>query len=155
MTVRAQIVSRDAGLRTDFGMDMARRYFGDAILSDPSLPRFARGKHKGQLKVKIHWKKVERGGWRHLEGGGGYVENRAGKSIEIKLRVLGKYGSSEPGQLIAEYGPDADGVLCGQLSPFWNAAANDFVPEPPDAEDASPCDPYAEYRMDAADMGAA
>lgn len=87
MTVRASITNREAWLGSDFGLELARRYFTEEQIA--SLPRYSRGKNKGKIKGIIRWKKVERGGW-IFEGSYygesiGRVENRVGKIIQAEL----------------------------------------------------------------------
>ena len=88
MSNRAQIATRRAFLWTEFGLSMAGRYFSQEKLSE--LPRFSRGKNKGQIKGQIEWRKVEKGGWVNegIYGGDtpvGYVERRVGSVIEVRL----------------------------------------------------------------------
>lgn len=79
-----------AYLSSDFGENMARRYFGDELID--SLPRYVRGKRKGLIKGSIWWKKVEKGGWvktgrynfEDMEATG-YVESRVGNVIKVEL----------------------------------------------------------------------
>jgi hypothetical protein len=87
MVNRAEFSTRDAFLFTDFGEEMARRYFPEEKIE--SLGRFVRGKHKGRLRGKITWVKVTRGGWVQVYPGleGGYVEPRVGKVIEVRLQT--------------------------------------------------------------------
>jgi len=89
MTTYAKFNSRSAWLSTDFGRDMAIRYFGDSVVNE--IPRYVRGKRKGLLKGQIEWRKVASGGW--VKTGGydadygaqGYVETRVNRVIEAKL----------------------------------------------------------------------
>ena len=86
----AYIEERSAWLSSEFGEKMARHYFGDQVIDE--LPRYVRGKRKGQIKGKLCWLKVERGGWvhgfhspvfGHVEGK--YVERRKGSVIAARL----------------------------------------------------------------------
>jgi len=92
MSIYAQTSENHAYLSTDFGEEMARRYFGDEIVDE--MPRYVRGKRKGQLKGQICWTKVTRGGWVKTGAydgeaghGCGYVERRVGKVIEVHLQI--------------------------------------------------------------------
>mgnify|MGYP005826563093 FL=1 len=51
---------RIARLNTDFGLKLAEKWFPNMV---EMLPRYKRGKNKGQLRGCITWRKVERGGW--------------------------------------------------------------------------------------------
>lgn len=84
MTTYAQINMRSAFLWTDFGLQMAQRYFTPEELA--KLPRFVRGKRAGHIKGQITWCKVESGGWVNDQGGG-HVENRIGKVIDCQLQT--------------------------------------------------------------------
>jgi hypothetical protein len=92
MTNYAKIESRTAYLSTDFGEEIARKWFGDEVVD--SLPRFARGPRKGKIKGAVTWSKVVRGGWVRTEratangDSAGYVENRVGRIFERKLHEL-------------------------------------------------------------------
>lgn len=85
----AQITTRTAFLFTDFGMEMAARYFPNEVLE--ALPRYKRGKHIGKPKGMLHWAKVDRGGWVRTApatasgSATGYVENRVGSVIWVNL----------------------------------------------------------------------
>ena len=99
MTNFADIRTRDAWLSSEFGENMARRYFGDKAVDN--MPRYVRGKRKGLLKGQIQWRKVERGGWvsdKSAINGRGYVENRLGKVIAADL-VIPEWGA-EPKVLL-------------------------------------------------------
>lgn len=87
----AYIEERSAWLSTEFGEKLARKYFGSQV---DDLPRYVRGKRKGQLKGQFNWMKVEKGGWvhgfhspvfGHIKGKG--VENRKGKIIRAMLTI--------------------------------------------------------------------
>ena len=94
MSNYADIQTREAWLSSDFGEQMARRYFGDEAVD--SMPRYVRGKHKGLLKGQIQWRKVESGGWvsdKSTTNGRGYVENRRGKIIAAEL-VMPQWGEA-------------------------------------------------------------
>ena len=94
MTNYADIQTREAWLSSDFGEQMARRYFGDEAVD--SMPRYVRGKRKGLLKGQIQWRKVESGGWvsdKSATNGRGYVENRRGKIIAAEL-VMPQWGEA-------------------------------------------------------------
>ena len=94
MTNYADIQTREAWLSSDFGEQMARRFFGDEAVD--SMPRYVRGKRKGLLKGQIQWRKVESGGWvsdKSATNGRGYVENRRGKIIAAEL-VMPQWGEA-------------------------------------------------------------
>ena len=100
MTNYADIQTRNAWLSSEFGEQMARRYFGDEAVDN--MPRYARGKRKGLLKGQIEWRKVERGGWvsdQRASNGRGYVERRRGKVIAADL-VMPQWGE-EPEVLLS------------------------------------------------------
>ena len=100
MTNYADIETRRAWLSSEFGEQMARRYFGDKAVNDK--PRYARGIRKGLLKGQIQWRKVEKGGWVRDQSaidGRGYVENRRGKIIAAEL-VMPRWGG-EPEVLLS------------------------------------------------------
>lgn len=84
MTNRAQIAVSQAYLSSDFAEGMARRYFGDAIVN--ALPLAKKGKYMGRIKEHtIEWEKVVRGGWVRTGDATGYVENRVGSVIAVRL----------------------------------------------------------------------
>ena len=91
MTNYAQIDNRDAYLSTDFGEEIARKWFGDESVD--ALPRYVRGPRKGKIKGAVTWTKVLRGGWVR---GGGYVESRVGHIFERKLHEISsdRFGTS-------------------------------------------------------------
>ena len=116
MTVRAEIDYRNGYMSSEFIQNMARRYFGDDVVD--ALPRYVKGKRKGQLKGFLRWQKVSRGGW--VKTGpydhdgmraSGYVERRVGKVINVDLSIP-VWGSEET--LIAtwdwELGVERDSV---------------------------------------------
>lgn len=57
----AKVEIHESWLSTEFGESYARRTFGNEIVD--TLPRYVKGKRKGQLKGKIVWRKVVKGGW--------------------------------------------------------------------------------------------
>ena len=88
----AVIEERSAWLSTEFGETLARKYFGDKVVDD--MPRYVRGKRKGQIKGKMTWLKVESGGWVRtiysdvfgdIDGWG--VERRRGKIIRAMITI--------------------------------------------------------------------
>jgi len=87
MTQRADIDYRGGYMSSEFVEGMARRYFGDDVVD--ALPRYVRGKRKGQLKGRLEWQKVTKGGWVNVYGaaGNGYVERRVGKVIRVELNL--------------------------------------------------------------------
>jgi len=104
MTNRAIIDQKSAYLSTEFGEQIARKWFGDRLVDE--MPRFTRGVRKGKLKGVVRWQKVARGGWvstgRETASGGysGYVENRVGRIFDRELRHDSAYGSYELGALV-------------------------------------------------------
>lgn len=107
MTNRAQIDYRTAHLSTDFGEEIARKWFGNESVD--SLPRYTRGPRKGKIKGVVSWSKVTRGGWistgRKTASGdySGYVERRVGHIFDRKLHelVFNRFGSF-PGDVIRD-----------------------------------------------------
>ena len=87
MTVRANIDYRNGYMSSEFIEGMARRYFGDDVVN--ALPRYVRGKRKGQLKGFLQWQKVVKGGWVSVYGaaGNGYVERRVNQVIRVELNL--------------------------------------------------------------------
>lgn len=85
MTQYARFHTQTADLTTDFGYEMAVKWFGQDIVDE--LPKFVKGKNKGKPKGIYEWKKVLEGGWVRAQGlpNGGYVEHRRGSTIERKL----------------------------------------------------------------------
>lgn len=88
----AVIEERSSWLSTEFGETLARKYFGDKVVDD--MPRYVRGKRKGQIKGKMTWLKVESGGWVRtiysdvfgdIDGWG--VERRRGKIIRAMITI--------------------------------------------------------------------
>jgi hypothetical protein len=88
----AQIDSRSAFLSTDFGEEIARKWFGDESVN--ALPRYTRGPRKGKIKGAVTWSKIIRGGWvrtgRETASGSasGYVETRVGMIFDRKLHEI-------------------------------------------------------------------
>ena len=82
MTNRASFNNNRARLSSEFGENLARKYFGDSFID--SLPRYVKGDKKGLLKGFVDWEKCIKGGW---VGGydGGYVERRVNKIVKIKI----------------------------------------------------------------------
>jgi len=82
MTNRASFINNRARLSSEFGENLARRYFGDSFID--SLPRYVRGDKKGLIKGYVDWEKCTKGGWvgRYDTG---YVENRVNKIVSIKI----------------------------------------------------------------------
>lgn len=52
---------RSADLSTEFGLDLARRWFGDEAIA--SLPTRTAGKNKGAPKGFLCWKRTTEAGW--------------------------------------------------------------------------------------------
>lgn len=85
----AAYYSRHGWMSNDFIENMARRYFGDELVD--SLPRYVKGKRKGQLKGLLQWSKVTKQGWCRTGGrtddghATGFVELRLDKIIYVEL----------------------------------------------------------------------
>lgn len=60
----ARIEERYSRLATDFGENLARKWFGDDVVD--TIPRYMRGQNKGKLKGYLKWTKVTKGGWQRL-----------------------------------------------------------------------------------------
>lgn len=92
MTNYAHIETRVSYLSTDFGEEIARKWFGDETVD--SLPRYSRGPRKGKIKGAVSWSKVARGGWvstgRETANGSysGYVETRVGHIFNRMLHEI-------------------------------------------------------------------
>jgi hypothetical protein len=111
----AVIEERSSWLSTEFGETLARKYFGDEVVDD--MPRYVRGKRKGQIKGKMTWLKVDSGGWVRgvysdvfgdIKGWG--VERRRGKIIRAAITIP-QWGA--PDENIALYvtnTPELDGL---------------------------------------------
>lgn len=82
----AHIESRTAYLSTDFGEEIARKWFGHETVD--SLPRYASGPRKGKIKGAVTWSKVLHGGWIRAGSETGYVENRVGRVFDRKLHEI-------------------------------------------------------------------
>ena len=67
MVQYAKVENRYAYLSTDFGIEMARRWFTEEELA--LVPVITRGKRKGKLRGLIKWKKAAEGGWSRAKGG--------------------------------------------------------------------------------------
>ena len=104
MTHLAQRKTGHAYISGEFGESMARRYFGDEVVD--AMPRYVRGKRKGQLKGQVSWTKVVRGGWvrtgayDEAYGPAGYVERRVGQIIDVELSIP---QWREPATIVAEW----------------------------------------------------
>lgn len=103
----AQIEDRTAFLSTDFGEEIARKWFGDETVD--ALPRYTRGARKGKLKGVVVWSKVVRGGWvrgdRETASGDatGYVENCVGRIFNRKLcEIASSRFGTEIGRVIRD-----------------------------------------------------
>lgn len=70
----ANVQERSAKLSSDFGNELARKWFSDEMVD--ALPKLTRGKNKGKTKGFLTWVNVEQGGWYrgnripHYENGG-------------------------------------------------------------------------------------
>ena len=66
MTHYAVIERKSAPLASDFARDFMTRRWGEtftAALYD-RMPRYQRGKHKGEIKGRLFWDKCTKGGWK-------------------------------------------------------------------------------------------
>ena len=70
----ANVEERSANLSSDFGNELARKWFSDEMVD--ALPKITRCKNKGKAKGVLTWVNVKRGGWYygtaipHCENGG-------------------------------------------------------------------------------------
>ena len=103
MSHRANISTRNARLATDFGEELARKWFGDEAF-DSIETKFVRGKNQGKLKGEIAWVKVEQGGWVSEGQDNGFVASPGMKTAVL----LDGYGD-----VIArkKFDPEGNGVL--------------------------------------------
>ena len=80
----AKFTNGKSYLSTEFGENLARKYFDDEVIND--LPKYVKGKRKGKIKGSITWSKCLSGGWvkqgGHMEG---YVERRKNKITKIEI----------------------------------------------------------------------
>ena len=125
MTQYARIETRSRWLSQEFGEGYARRIFGDELVD--AMPRYVRGQRKGQLKGKIEWMKVARGGWVSAGVAGyGHVENRSGSVIAARL-ILPEFRGSDTVLAMWEreagdgfrLSRDDDVVKCGLVEGNW------------------------------------
>ena len=56
----ANVEERSANLSSDFGNELARKWFSDEMVD--ALPKITRGKNKGKTKGVITWVKCKRRG---------------------------------------------------------------------------------------------
>jgi len=63
MTI-AKIKENAAPIASEFGENLARKWFGDDVVD--SLPKYVQGPKKGQVKGWLKWTKVISGGWQRL-----------------------------------------------------------------------------------------
>ena len=82
----AKFSYKTASLASDFGFDLAVKWFGKEEID--ALPKFKKGKKVGKTKGSILWKKVFKGGWVktgsydfETETADGYVERRVNQII--------------------------------------------------------------------------
>jgi hypothetical protein len=61
MTQRAKLKTNVAPIASEFGENLARKWFGDDVVDE--MPRYVRGDKKGQFKGWLKWTKVIEGGW--------------------------------------------------------------------------------------------
>lgn len=98
MTINyASYARNQAWLGKEFGLNFAIRQFGEEVVNN--LPRFVKGKNKGNHKATIEWIKCEKGGW---DGPRGRVERRVGQVIGARLVII-PYGGGEI-EVLAENG---------------------------------------------------
>ena len=69
----ARVERKAAPLSCDFARDFITRRFSARIAEAlyENMPRYQRGKRKGEIKGWLHWKKCTSGGW--LKAGPGYM----------------------------------------------------------------------------------
>jgi hypothetical protein len=65
MSYRCEISGNHyAYLSSDFGCDLAMKHFNLTLEQlEEKVGRYTKGKHKGELKGKLTWDKIEKGGW--------------------------------------------------------------------------------------------
>jgi len=103
MTTRATISTQNTHLASDFGENIARKWFGDEAV-DSIETTYTRGKNKAKLKGEVAWVKVERGGWVSEGYDQGFVASPGMKSAVL----LDGYGD-----VIArkKFDPEGNGIL--------------------------------------------
>tara|TARA_R100000544_G_scaffold7191_1_gene2892 strand:- start:33 stop:434 length:402 start_codon:yes stop_codon:yes gene_type:complete len=98
MTIQyAKYEMKTAYLSSDFGLEIATKWFGEENVNE--LPKYVKGKNKGKPKGHVSWIKCHSGGWIPSER---FVENRKGKVL-AKALVLTEWGGASE---IQEIGPD-------------------------------------------------
>ena len=106
MVSYAKFNYKTASLASDFGFDLAVKWFGDKAINE--LPKFKKGKKVGKTKGSIVWKKVFKGGWVRtgsydFDSGtaDGYVEQRVNQIIG-KCLLIEVWGGSPDTHLEAQ-----------------------------------------------------
>ena len=90
MTVRARFETRSAWLSSDFGLEMAKRWFSEEEIASLGV-HGPRSKYAGKPKGQISWDKVTQGGWvstGFTDQAEGYVERRVGRVIRARLEAV-------------------------------------------------------------------
>lgn len=103
MSHRATVSTRNARLTTDFGEDLARKWFGNDVF-DSIETKYVRGKNEGKPKGEIAWVKVERGGWVSEGPDQGFVASPGMKCAIL----LDGYGDAIARK---RFDPEGNGVL--------------------------------------------
>ena len=100
MVSYAKFNYKTASLASDFGFDLAVKWFGEKVINE--LPKFKKGKKVGKTKGSIVWKKVFKGGWVRTgsydfeaQTADGYVEQRVNRIIGKCLLIEAWGGSPE------------------------------------------------------------
>lgn len=90
MTVRATFDTKSAYLSSDFGLQLARKYFSEEEIASLGV-HGPRSKYAGKPKGMISWDKCTRGGWvstgPYTDQASGYVERRVGKLVRVRLET--------------------------------------------------------------------
>jgi hypothetical protein len=90
MAPRARFETRSAYLSSDFGLEMAKRWFSAEEIAKLGVYG-PRSKYAGKPKGQIIWDKVTQGGWvstGFTDQAEGYVERRVGKVIRARLETV-------------------------------------------------------------------
>jgi hypothetical protein len=103
MSNRASVSTRNTRLATDFGEDLARKWFGDEAF-DSIETKYVRGQNKGKLKGEVAWVKVDQGGWVSEGFDNGFVTS-PGMKCAVLLDGYGDIISRK------RFDPEGNGVL--------------------------------------------
>jgi len=85
----AQIEERYSRLATDFGEELARKWFGDDVVD--SLPRYKKGEKAGQIKGWLKWNKCVSGGWVYrgrVDNTGVFAGGNVARPNEIRNKMI-------------------------------------------------------------------